>query len=142
MAEASRSAAEVSLQSEVEELARLIASAQHCVIVTGAGISTNAPAGLRDYRGPDGIWTEAEAQGKVVGEPGAEVDTPWDDDFYRLMPAARPTFTHRAITSLTQPVAGRSVPFVRHVITQNEDGLHRRAGLPAEVSLGPTTPAL
>ena len=85
-----------------------------------------------DYRGPDGIWTEAVAQGKVVGEPDAAGETPWDEAFYRLLPAARPTFTHLAITALMQPSAGRAHPLVRHVITQNEDALHRRAGVPAE----------
>ena len=85
-----------------------------------------------DYRGPDGIWTEAVAQGKVVGEPDAAGETPWDEAFYRLLPAARPTFTHLAITALMQPSAGRAHPLVRHVITQNEDALHRRAGVAAE----------
>ena len=85
-----------------------------------------------DYRGPDGIWTEALAQGKVVGEPDAGGETPWDEAFYRLLPAARPTFTHLAITALMQPSTGRAHPLVRHVITQNEDALHRRAGVAAE----------
>ena len=90
------------------------------------------PITAGDYRGPDGIWTEAVAQGKVVGEPDAAGETPWDEAFYRLLPAARPTFTHLAITALMQPSAGRAHPLVRHVITQNEDALHRRAGVVAE----------
>ena len=124
-----------SLRSQAQELARLIGSAEHCIFVTGAGISTNPPAGLRDYRGPEGIWTEAAAAGKVVGEPGSASDdeTPWDAAFYQLMPLARPTYTHRAITRLAQPSEARGGrAFVKHVITQNEDGLHRRAALPAE----------
>ena len=156
----------------VAKLAELILAAEHCVFVTGAGISTNAgirdrlsshvrsgasalhvratrtsllctvhargagqlgpgqalpnacqPRACRgttgDYRGPDGIWTEALAQGKVVGEPDAGGETPWDEAFYRLLPAARPTFTHLAITSLTLPSTGRAHPLVRHVITPN-----------------------
>ena len=109
----------------VAKLAELILAAEHCVFVTGAGISTNA--GIRDYRGPDGIWTEALAQGKVVGEPDAGGETPWDEAFYRLLPAARPTFTHLAITALMRASRahldeeGRAHPLVRHVITQNED---------------------
>ena len=109
----------------VAKLAELILAAEHCVFVTGAGISTNA--GIRDYRGPDGIWTEALAQGKVVGEPDAGGETPWDEAFYRLLPAARPTFTHLAITALMRASRahldeeGRAPPLVRHVITQNED---------------------
>ena len=117
----------------VARLAELILASEHCIFVTGAGISTNA--GIRDYRGPEGIWTEAVKQGKVsggaFGEP-SEDNTPWDEEFYQLLPAARPTFTHRAITALARPgcADGREAPFVQHVITQNEDALHRRSGLP------------
>lgn len=88
----------------VARLADLIKSAEHCVIVTGAGISTNS--GLRDYRGPNGIWTEAQEKGLIKGEPGeralikAGIDCPWDDDMYRLMPLATPTMTHRVVTQV------------------------------------------
>ena len=85
--------------------------------------------GMTD-RGPTGIWTEAQAAGIVKGEPGDKAsrssDCPWDDAMYQLMPLATPTLTHRAITQLV--ASGH----VQHVITQNEDGLHRRASLPAD----------
>ena len=54
------------------------------------------------------------------------VDSPWDETMVRRMPAARPTFAHRAIAQLS----GGEDPLVKHVITQNEDGLHRRSGVP------------
>ena len=117
---------------DVRTLASLISEAKHCVFCTGAGISTNAPAALRDYRGPNGIWTEAQSKGLVDGEPGDRanvrrgVDCPWDDAMYSMMPAAQPTFAHRAIAALV--AAG----VVKHVISQNEDGLHRRSGVPAQ----------
>ena len=116
-------------EDEIEALSDLIRSASHVVFVTGAGISTNA--GLRDYRGPQGIWTEARAKGLVQGEPGelkrgqTRVDTPWDDVFYSTMPRVTPTKTHAAITKLVE------CGLVKHVISQNEDGLHLRAGLQA-----------
>ena len=66
----------------------------------------------------------------VKGEPGDRAsrssDCPWDEAMYQLMPLATPTFTHRAITQLV--ASGH----VQHVISQNEDGLHRRASLPAD----------
>lgn len=122
---------EADVPKQVDRLAELLCTSRHVVFCTGAGISTNSPANLRDYRGPDGIWTEAQAAGLVTGEPGAKgmpVDCPWDESMYRRMPAAQPTFAHRVIALLTSGDA----PLVRHVITQNEDGLHRRSGVPAE----------
>jgi NAD-dependent SIR2 family protein deacetylase len=49
-------------------------------------ISTNS--GIRDYRGPTGIWTEARKAGTK------ESDVDWGE-FYECIPAATPTFTHR-----------------------------------------------
>jgi NAD-dependent SIR2 family protein deacetylase len=114
------------LEDSVEQLAALVASARHCIFCTGAGISTNA--GIRDYRGPNGIWTEAAAAGKVVGEPGEKPgETPWDEAMYRCIPAATPTLAHRLMTLM----ATQQPPLVQHIISQNEDGLHLRSGLPA-----------
>ena len=113
-------------------LAELIASSRHVVVCTGAGISTNA--GIRDYRGPDGIWTEAQAAGVVVGEPGEKgnraAETPWDESMYRLLPAAVPTLAHRALTQLATTPTVNGTPLIAHIISQNEDGLHLRSGLP------------
>jgi len=43
------------LAVRIEKLAHLMFEAEHIVILTGAGISTDS--GLSDFRGPDGIWT-------------------------------------------------------------------------------------
>ncbi|MEV7866243.1 Sir2 family NAD-dependent protein deacetylase [Streptomyces sp. NPDC088124] len=97
-------------------------------ILSGAGISTDS--GIPDYRGPNGLWRR---------DPGAEklvtYDTYMADPEIRrrswLMrrdsPAlgAEPNAAHRAIAELE-----RSGTAVR-VITQNVDGLHQLAGLPA-----------
>ena len=66
-------------EDAVARLVDLIKTSRHVVVCTGAGISTNA--GIRDYRGPNGIWTEAQAMGVVSGEPGDKkskvMETPW-----------------------------------------------------------------
>lgn len=69
-------------------------------------------AGIPDFRGPKGVWT-LEKQGKEV-----ETEVTFDD--------AQPTLTHMAILALVQ--AGR----VKHVISQNVDGLHLKSGLPRD----------
>ena len=45
----------------MEKLTRLVLSAEHIVVMTGAGVSTSA--GIPDFRGPRGIWT-IEERGK------------------------------------------------------------------------------
>ena len=96
-------------------LAQLIRDSTYCVFVTGAGLSTNS--GIRDYRGPNGIWTEAAKHGAKEGDTGV-----WCESMYASIPAASPTMAHTAIAALAN--AG----YVKHVISQNEDGLHLRSG--------------
>ena len=102
--------------SPEEHLARLIQDSSYCVFVTGAGLSTNS--GIRDYRGPNGIWTEAAKHGAKEGDAGV-----WCESMYASIPAASPTMAHMAIAKLAN--AG----YVKQVISQNEDGLHLRSGL-------------
>ena len=47
-----------SVNSEASRIADLIKNAKHCVAFTGAGISTSA--GIGDYRGKAGKWTEED----------------------------------------------------------------------------------
>ena len=100
-------------------LANLIRESSYCVFVTGAGLSTNAQ--IRDYRGPNGIWTEAAKAGAKEGAAGI-----WDDDLYRTVPAASPTLAHRGVNALLASGA------TAYVISQNEDGLHLRSGADRE----------
>ena len=92
-------------------LASLIREAQHCVFITGAGLSTNT--GIRDYRGENGVWTEAKKAGAKEGTPGI-----WSDEFYRTIPGATPTLAHTGVAALV--AAGHA----KYVIRQNEDSLH------------------
>lgn len=92
------------------------------VILTGAGIS--AESGLRTFRDSGGLWE---------GYQVSEVATPdaWERNpelvlrFYnerrRALALATPNAAHAAIAALEQD-------FEVHVITQNVDDLHERAG--------------
>jgi mono-ADP-ribosyltransferase sirtuin 6 len=109
-----------SLTIKLSKLAAMVEKSKHFVILTGAGISTNA--GIPDFRGPQGIWTlenekrKAEKSSKKSRKRQRE---PVKMDFA----AAMPTLTHRAIAKLA------SEGILKFCITQNVDGLHRRSGL-------------
>lgn len=96
-----------SLKKKVKQLGDILRASKYSVVYTGAGISTSA--GIPDYRGPSGVWT-LKARGKEVAEP----------DFGQL----EPTSSHYAIRTLL------AKKLVRHVVSQNIDGLHRRSGIP------------
>ena len=98
-------------------------------------------AGIQDWRGPDGVWTKKEFD-KGKGKAGSGNDEKEDDEGdgggdeeegskstssssvdYN---AFRPTLTHEAIAHLLE------LGYVKHVISQNVDGLHLLSGIPLE----------
>merc|ERR1712238_456084 len=53
-----------SLSYKLKKLLSMINNSYHIVILTGAGVSTRA--GIPDFRGPNGIWTREEEEGKKM----------------------------------------------------------------------------
>ncbi|MFJ6014953.1 SIR2 family NAD-dependent protein deacylase [Streptomyces sp. NPDC092952] len=97
-------------------------------ILSGAGISTDS--GIPDYRGPQGLWRKDPEAEKLVTYDFYMADPEirrrsWQMRRTSATWAARPNAAHRAVVELE-----RSGTPVR-VITQNVDGLHQLAGLPA-----------
>lgn len=92
------------------------------VVLTGAGIS--AESGLKTFRGNDGLW-EGYAVEEVATPGGWRRNPAQVLEFYNLrrrqIIAARPNQAHYGLARL-------ETSFEVHIITQNIDDLHERAG--------------
>jgi len=105
------------------ELAELIRERQPCVVLTGAGISTES--GIPDFRSPTGIWAKYDPmEYATISAFRRDPVKVWE--FYalrfRVLTEAEPNPGHLALAELER----RGI--VRAVVTQNIDGLHQRAG--------------
>jgi NAD-dependent deacetylase len=107
----------------VERLAELFDRRGPCVVLTGAGVSTES--GIPDFRSAEGIWARHDPL--EVGHVDAFRRDParvWE--FYALrldaLAEAEPNDGHHALAELEEG------GWIRAVVTQNVDGLHRAAG--------------
>ncbi|KAL5258575.1 hypothetical protein ACHWQZ_G009147 [Mnemiopsis leidyi] len=113
----------VTVSWEAIRIARLIKSSRHCIVFTGAGIST--AAGIGDYRGKSGKWTSLDLNDFVSDlslkkEESSEEVEDIGVDYENL----RPTYTHEALKILLD------MGFIKYIISQNGDGLHKLSGVP------------
>jgi len=110
----------------METLREIIDRARRVVFFTGAGMST--PSGIPDFRGEGGLYAgewEGLTPEMALSRSFFYLEPERFFRFYReklLFPDAEPNAGHRAIYALER--AGK----LRGVVTQNIDGLHRRAG--------------
>ncbi len=114
----------------VERLASLVRSRQPCVVLTGAGVSTES--GIPDFRSPTGIWAQYDPmEYATIDAFLADPEKVWDFYGKRLgmLRDAQPNEGHRALAELEQR------GWVRAVVTQNIDLLHERAGSRALVEV-------
>ena len=107
----------------VSRLAELIRERQPCVVLTGAGVSTES--GIPDFRSPTGLWAQFDPF--EYGSIEAFRRDPrkvWS--FYKprvaMLTEAEPNPAHTALAELEQ------LGFAEAVVTQNIDLLHERAG--------------
>ena len=97
-------------------------NAENLVFVTGAGISQES--GIPTFRGKDGLWRKYDAM--KLATIDAFYEDPklvweWYEERRQNILAAKPNPGHVAIAELEKH---KQV----HVLTQNVDGLHQRAG--------------
>ena len=104
-------------------LAEVIATNQPCVVLTGAGVSTES--GIPDFGSPTGIWAEYDPY-EVASIDGFRRDPARVWEFYgrrlQVLAAARPNAAHLALAEL------EARGLVQAVVTQNVDRLHSSAG--------------
>jgi NAD-dependent deacetylase len=110
-------------QSPPEGAVEALARAEAVTVLTGAGVS--AESGVPTFRGEDGLWRKYRAE--ELAAPQAFARDPalvweWYDWRRGLISRCDPNPAHRAIARLE-----RLFPSFL-LITQNVDGLHRRAG--------------
>lgn len=107
----------------LERAARLLHASHACVALTGAGIST--PSGVPDFRSSSGLWRGHDplavaSQDAFRHHPDQFFD--WVRPLAAAILLAEPNPAHYSLARLEQ---------ARHlagIVTQNIDGLHRRAG--------------
>ncbi len=107
----------------VQELTERLKQAEHAVVLTGAGASTES--GLPDFRSRDGLWRNVDPM-KLASMTALRQNPVAFFQFYRMrlsrLQGAEPNRVHTGLARLQQ--AG----YIKAVITQNIDGLHQAAG--------------
>jgi NAD-dependent deacetylase len=110
---------------EIQQLQKLIDSAQRIVFFGGAGVSTES--GIKDFRSVDGLYHQQYDYPPeiILSHSFFEANPREFYRFYRekmLCPDVQPNGAHRTLARLE--ASGK----LTAVITQNIDGLHQAAG--------------
>jgi NAD-dependent protein deacetylase/lipoamidase len=104
-------------------LAELIDANQPCVVLTGAGVSTES--GIPDFRSASGIWAKYDPY-EVASIDAFHRDPERVWEFYAMrldaLADAKPNPAHHALAELERR------GLVQAVVTQNVDRLHHAAG--------------
>jgi NAD+-dependent protein deacetylase sirtuin 7 len=97
------------IKEKTKKIAELLRSCKYVIVYTGAGISTSAS--IPDYRGPNGLWT--------MLSKGIKIQPP---DFSQC----KPTYSHMVLKNMLK------LGLIKHIVSQNCDGLHLRSGIARE----------
>ena len=121
------------MEKLVKRAAKDLRESKYAIALTGAGMSTES--GIADFRGPKGIWTtNREAEAKAYQRYELFLNDPkayWEEmlgfpgthgTFYEEIRKAEPNSGHYALAEL------EALGTLKCVITQNIDGLHKKAG--------------
>lgn len=109
----------------LDRVVSVLASSNNTVVVTGAGISTEA--GIPDFRGEKGIYRTL-GEDRVMSIINISTFRREPEKFYQfyrqyfVFPPVEPSLAHNVLADMERK--GR----VKAVVTQNIDGLHEKAG--------------
>lgn len=109
----------------IDQIASLMKQTKNTVVVTGAGISTEA--GIPDFRGEKGIYRQL-GEDRVMRIINIDFFRAHPDQFYSFyrqyfkFPDVEPSQAHKMVALYEQ--AG----IIQGVVTQNIDNLHQQAG--------------
>lgn len=113
------------VSSGIEQIATLLKNSKHTVVVTGAGISTEA--GIPDFRGEKGIYRQL-GEDQVMRIINIDFFKRHPDQFYKFyreyfnFPAVEPSKAHLMLAEMEKN------SFIQGIVTQNIDNLHQKAG--------------
>lgn len=107
----------------IEQLVDFVRMHPRLFVLTGAGVSTDS--GIPDYRDRNGDWkTATPIQGPAFVRNESVRKRYWARSLigWRQFSNATPNSAHKALAAL------ETLGFVSHLVTQNVDGLHQKAG--------------
>ncbi len=111
------------VETNDSRLVERLRASTRMLVFCGAGVSTSS--GIPDFRGPGGVWTRRRPvyYDEFLASEAARVEY-WDYklETWEIYQRAHPNAVHHALVTLER--AGK----LAAVVTQNVDGLHRRAG--------------
>ncbi len=121
------------MEGLIKQAAKDITESKYAIALTGAGMSTESE--IPDFRGPKGIWTtNKDAEAKAYQRYELFLNDPkayWEEllglrgvygAFHEQIRRAQPNPGHYALAEL------EALGILKCVITQNIDGLHKKAG--------------
>lgn len=113
------------MQDLIKRAAEVIRNSRKTVVVTGAGISTEA--GIPDFRGENGIYRKL-GEDRVMRVINIDFFRHNPEEFYAFyrqyfdFPAVEPSKAHLMLARMEQD------GYIHGIVTQNIDNLHQKAG--------------
>ncbi|MCP3874331.1 MAG: sigma factor regulator FecR [Desulfobacteraceae bacterium] len=115
------------MDEKITLVANKIKDSKHLVIFTGAGISTES--GIPDYRSQGGLWDKFRPVyfDEFMTSEASRIQY-WEQrlDMEKTLCVSKPNTGHMSISKLHE------LGFLKALITQNIDGLHKASGIPKD----------